>query len=816
MLQSVMLSRVFAIILLLWASVPNVAEAARLTLGAAPGVTHGLDSESQARRLAADLAKTLGDEVEVRLFADQQQLGQWLNQFAMIDLGLMDSAFLAEHPGKFLVLGPSGRDGRLFVVARQGATGDLPQKMATALRRSGSAPLPTPPPQVETSISTPMPPAPGSDFPAAPLVLGVVAGRDELIRNPSHAEQFAAMLGKRLGVPIRPRLFDNEQLLADWFNRFRMIDLAVIREPDRRDPLTGNYRPLQRLTAKAGRTGLLVVRQDLAEGRSEGIEQALAAYGRDLNLDDTLAAPMAELPTLAAAPAPIMPTLPQPPTWPEVPVVPPAPEKPEVAPAAPSVPPVPLVIAELQPSPEPVLDSADTAPLALPTTEVVEEVSDSAVPTEPAQTVLPIVPPTIEPEAPSPAVLLPPPSTVESFRLPKSIGPMGDVVERQEPLPVPADTPASSLPPESAAPIESVLSPSIAAKPLSTVVAEAPAPEAPILPTPPPVETVVVETVPDPLPELPFIPVPPRVIEEVPPTAAIPEVTVTAPEVASAAAAEVVSAAVAEAPAPETPVVPTSPSVETVVVETVPEASPELPFDPVPPRMVAESPPPAAAQEAAVAEESASIFSGVNEVPSVISQPDLPQELRPPGIPLPRPGRLPNAPLPAAEPLLLTKLQEPLPRTPKAPPLLPELDPEPGVVYIAPFITLMVPPEVQERVFDQFVDTLNQRGAARQLKFVILKQGLDKIDRTWLGARKYALGEIYGYVEDSGCCSTDLRTRVRLTYYRPREATPALTFEYPVRAFFDHDRSTLVLERQKLADQIASALVDELFKALQP
>jgi hypothetical protein len=164
----------------------------------------------------------------------------------------------------------------------------------------------------------------------------------------------------------------------------------------------------------------------------------------------------------------------------------------------------------------------------------------------------------------------------------------------------------------------------------------------------------------------------------------------------------------------------------------------------------------------------------------------------------------------------MAKLQAPLARTPKPPPLLPEPDADPGIVYVAPFITLMVPPEVQERVFDQFVDTLNQRGAAQKLKFVILKQGIDKVDRSWLEARKYAVGEIYGYVEDSGCCSTDLRTRVRLTYYRAHQPEPVLKYEYPVRTFFDHDRSNLAAERQKLADQIAGALVDELFKAFQP
>jgi hypothetical protein len=181
-----------------------------------------------------------------------------------------------------------------------------------------------------------------------------------------------------------------------------------------------------------------------------------------------------------------------------------------------------------------------------------------------------------------------------------------------------------------------------------------------------------------------------------------------------------------------------------------------------------------------------------------------------------RPGKTPKAPAPAEEPLLLAKLQEPLPRTPKPPPLLPEPDAEPGVVYVAPFITLMVPAEVRERIFDQFVDTLNQQGASHGLKFVILRQAIDRIDRDWLGQRKYVLGEIYSYVEDSGCCSTDLRARARLTYYRAHQTDPALKFEYPVRTFFEHDRSTLAAEREKIADQIAAALVEEMTKALQP
>jgi hypothetical protein len=334
---------------------------------------------------------------------------------------------------------------------------------------------------------------------------------------------------------------------------------------------------------------------------------------------------------------------------------------------------------------------------------------------------------------------------------------------------------------------------------------------------------VKLDATPEAIPEPPVAPDSPQAREAAPPADASRETATMPPESAAAAAEEPLPVPVVTV-APLEPVsLPPSP----VATEAALEAAPELPFVPVLPREIKEAPVAGAGQDAAAVatespaaapaeEEPAMPLAGANAVPDVIAQPDLPQELRPSGIPLPRPGRLPKVAPAAEEPLLLAKLEEPLGRTPKAPPLLPQPDAEPGVVYVAPFITLMVPPEVRERIFDQFIDTLNQRGAERKLKFVILKQGLDKVNRNWLDARKYALGEIYGYVEDSGCCSTDLRTRVRMTFYRAHQSEPAMKFEYPIRTFFDHDRSTLAVERQKLADQIAAVLADELFKALQP
>jgi hypothetical protein len=149
------------------------------------------------------------------------------------------------------------------------------------------------------------------------------------------------------------------------------------------------------------------------------------------------------------------------------------------------------------------------------------------------------------------------------------------------------------------------------------------------------------------------------------------------------------------------------------------------------------------------------------------------------------------------------------------PQLLPDLVPEPGVIYVIPFAAVMVPNDFNARVFDQFVDLLNQGGEDLGLQFVILKEDLQGVDPDWLAVRQYVTGEIYGYVEDSGCCSTDLRTKARLTYRRPKQELPAFRYEYPVRIFFEHDRSTIDVERAKVAEEIAANLSSELLTVLR-
>jgi hypothetical protein len=208
---------------------------------------------------------------------------------------------------------------------------------------------------------------------------------------------------------------------------------------------------------------------------------------------------------------------------------------------------------------------------------------------------------------------------------------------------------------------------------------------------------------------------------------------------------------------------------------------------------------------------------GEDSVAAMVAQPDIPQEFRPSGVPVVRAPRASSRPPLEEDEQIVASMPEPLRQTvPAQPPqLLPQPEPEPGVIYVVPFVAIMVPHDVNARIFDQFVDNLNEGGEDLGLQFVILKEGLQRVDPAWLQIRKYVTGEIYAYVEDSGCCSTDLRTKARLTYRRPSQNAPAFGYEYPVKRFFDHDLSTIDVERAKLADDIAATLANELLASLR-
>lgn len=139
--------------------------------------------------------------------------------------------------------------------------------------------------------------------------------------------------------------------------------------------------------------------------------------------------------------------------------------------------------------------------------------------------------------------------------------------------------------------------------------------------------------------------------------------------------------------------------------------------------------------------------------------------------------------------------------------------PAEGTIYILPFLTIMVPDGVREGIFDRFVDELNQQAGDAGYRFVILKEGRE-VDAAWLKQHPYLRGEIFGYVEDSGCCNTSLRLRSRLAFYLPENDEAALLIDYPRELFFDHDSTTVDAERIHLADEITRGLAETFLSQL--
>lgn len=147
------------------------------------------------------------------------------------------------------------------------------------------------------------------------------------------------------------------------------------------------------------------------------------------------------------------------------------------------------------------------------------------------------------------------------------------------------------------------------------------------------------------------------------------------------------------------------------------------------------------------------------------------------------------------------------------------LDPlvEREALYIVPFDATLVPPDFGEPVFNEFVDILNARRKQTKVgRFLILKEELKAVEPAWLTRQIYVSGDIWGYVESSGCCSTDMKVKSRIYLYEPGKASPTLEVFIPVEYFFEHDRSTVAAAKARLGKKLAQDLADAIIKKLTP
>jgi len=137
--------------------------------------------------------------------------------------------------------------------------------------------------------------------------------------------------------------------------------------------------------------------------------------------------------------------------------------------------------------------------------------------------------------------------------------------------------------------------------------------------------------------------------------------------------------------------------------------------------------------------------------------------------------------------------------------------------YVVPFVGALVPEEFSATVFNDFVDQLNGRRRETGVRsFAILKDEVSAVNPGWLARQYYISGDIWSYVEDSGCCSTNIRVKARVYIHEPGKNIPSVEIFVPMESFFDHDRSTIDRERDRLARALARVLSLKVLEAMAP
>lgn len=135
---------------------------------------------------------------------------------------------------------------------------------------------------------------------------------------------------------------------------------------------------------------------------------------------------------------------------------------------------------------------------------------------------------------------------------------------------------------------------------------------------------------------------------------------------------------------------------------------------------------------------------------------------------------------------------------------------------IMPFTATLVPPQLSEAIFNDFVDGMNENQAQAGVSwFGIVKDDIAALEKVLPPSHIFINGEIWSYIENAGCCSTELRIKSRVRVYRLLSRELLWEAEFPLERFFEHDNSTLAVERTKLGKSLTDAMVKETVKALQ-
>lgn len=134
---------------------------------------------------------------------------------------------------------------------------------------------------------------------------------------------------------------------------------------------------------------------------------------------------------------------------------------------------------------------------------------------------------------------------------------------------------------------------------------------------------------------------------------------------------------------------------------------------------------------------------------------------------------------------------------------------------ILPFTATLVPQQLAETVFNDFVDGLNEnQEKAGFTWFGIVKDDINALEKVLPPSHVFINGEIWSYIENAGCCSTELRIKSRVRVYRLLSRELLWEAEFPLESFFEHDNSTLAVERAKLGRKLSEEMIKTTVKAL--
>ena len=135
---------------------------------------------------------------------------------------------------------------------------------------------------------------------------------------------------------------------------------------------------------------------------------------------------------------------------------------------------------------------------------------------------------------------------------------------------------------------------------------------------------------------------------------------------------------------------------------------------------------------------------------------------------------------------------------------------------IQPFSSILASNAFTESVFNDFVDTMNENSTRTPFTwFGIIKEDLTEVEQILAPGHIYLSGEVWSYLEDTGCCSTAISVKSRIRIHRVVSRELLWEAEIPLETFFEHDNSSLAIEREKFEKRLSMTMANELIKGLK-